>query len=86
MLNLDEKKIRKGKPIGLPYQGSKKKISKKIVYNQYIKLRKRETTIENKLIKINSMETLENGFISVNADFGLIAGSNMDRLTEDRYE
>ena len=31
MINLDEKKIRKGKPIGLPYQGSKKKISKKIV-------------------------------------------------------
>ena len=31
MLKLDEKKIRKGKPIGLPYQGSKKKISKKIV-------------------------------------------------------
>ena len=31
MLTLDEKKIRKGKPIGLPYQGSKKKISKKIV-------------------------------------------------------
>ena len=31
MLSLDEKKIRKGKPIGLPYQGSKKKISKKIV-------------------------------------------------------
>ena len=31
MLNLDEKKIRKGKPIGLPYQGSKKKISKMIV-------------------------------------------------------
>ena len=31
MLNLDEKKIRKGKPIGLPYQGRKKKISKKIV-------------------------------------------------------
>ena len=30
-INLDEKKIRKGKPIGLPYQGSKKKISKKIV-------------------------------------------------------
>ena len=28
---LDEKKIRKGKPLGLPYQGSKKKISKKIV-------------------------------------------------------
>ena len=31
MINLDEKKIRKGRPIGLPYQGSKKKISKKIV-------------------------------------------------------
>ena len=31
MLTLDEKKVRKGKPIGLPYQGSKKKISKKIV-------------------------------------------------------
>ena len=31
MLKLDEKKIRKGKPSGLPYQGSKKKISKKIV-------------------------------------------------------
>ena len=31
MLILDEKKIRKGKPIGLPYQGSKKKISKEIV-------------------------------------------------------
>ena len=31
MLSLDEQKIRKGKPIGLPYQGSKKKISKKIV-------------------------------------------------------
>ena len=31
MLKLDEKKIRKGKPIGLPYQGGKKKISKKIV-------------------------------------------------------
>ena len=31
MLTLDEKKIRKGKPIGLPYKGSKKKISKKIV-------------------------------------------------------
>ena len=30
MLKLDEKKIRKGKPIGLPYQGSKKKVSKKI--------------------------------------------------------
>ncbi len=31
MLKLDEKKIRKGEPIGLPYQGSKKKISKKII-------------------------------------------------------
>lgn len=29
-LSLDEKKIRKGKPVGLPYVGSKKKISKKI--------------------------------------------------------
>ena len=31
MLELDEKKIRKGRPIGLPYKGSKKSISKKIV-------------------------------------------------------
>ena len=31
MLELDEKKIRKGRPLGLPYQGSKKKVSKKIV-------------------------------------------------------
>lgn len=31
MLTLNEKKIRKGKPVGLPYQGSKKKVSKKIV-------------------------------------------------------
>ncbi len=31
MLKLDEKKVRKGKPLGLPYQGSKKKISKKII-------------------------------------------------------
>lgn len=31
MLTLDEKKIRKGRPVGLPYVGSKKKISKKIV-------------------------------------------------------
>ena len=31
MLTLDEKKIRRGKPIGLPYRGSKKKISKKII-------------------------------------------------------
>lgn len=31
MLELNEKLIRKGKPIGLPYVGSKKKISKKIV-------------------------------------------------------
>ena len=29
-LVLDEKKVRKGKPVGLPYVGSKKKISKKI--------------------------------------------------------
>lgn len=29
-LVLDEKKIRKGKPVGLPYVGSKKKVSKKI--------------------------------------------------------
>lgn len=29
-LILDEKKIRKGKPVGLPYVGSKKKISKRI--------------------------------------------------------
>lgn len=29
-LLLDEKKIRKGKPVGLPYVGSKKKVSKKI--------------------------------------------------------
>ena len=31
MLKLDEKKIRKGHPVGLPYQGSKKKLAKKIV-------------------------------------------------------
>lgn len=31
MLTLDSKKIRKGKAVGLPYVGSKKKISKKIV-------------------------------------------------------
>lgn len=31
MLKLDEKKIRKGRPIGLPYIGSKKKVAKKIV-------------------------------------------------------
>lgn len=31
MLKLDKKMIRKGRPLGLPYQGSKKKISKKIV-------------------------------------------------------
>ena|GEM_PF-1757610 len=30
-LVLDEKKIRKGRPIGLPYIGSKKKISKKLI-------------------------------------------------------
>lgn len=31
MLTLDESKIRKGRPVGIPYVGSKKKISKKIV-------------------------------------------------------
>ncbi len=31
LLRLDEKKIRKGRPLGLPYQGSKKKVAKKIV-------------------------------------------------------
>ena len=31
MLELNEKKVRKGKAVGLPYVGSKKKISKKIV-------------------------------------------------------
>ena len=31
MLKLNEKKIRKGRPLGLPYKGSKKRISKKIV-------------------------------------------------------
>lgn len=31
ILKLDISKVRKGKPIGLPYQGSKKKISKKII-------------------------------------------------------
>lgn len=31
MLTLDTKKIRKGRPIGLPYIGSKKKVSKAIV-------------------------------------------------------
>lgn len=30
LLTLDEKRIRKGKPVGLPYVGSKKKVSKKI--------------------------------------------------------
>ena len=30
-LVLDEKKIRKGRPIGLPYIGSKKKIAKKLI-------------------------------------------------------
>lgn len=30
-LKLDEKKIRKGRPIGLPYIGSKKKIAKKLI-------------------------------------------------------
>ena len=31
MLELNDKKIRKGRPLGLPYKGSKKRISKKIV-------------------------------------------------------
>lgn len=31
ILQLNEKEVRKGKPVGLPYAGSKKKISKKIV-------------------------------------------------------
>ena len=31
MIDLDLKKVRKGKPIGLPYVGSKKKVSKKII-------------------------------------------------------
>jgi len=31
LLNFDERKIRTGKSVGLPYQGSKKKISKKII-------------------------------------------------------
>ena len=31
MLLLDETKLRKGRPVGLPYVGSKKKISKKII-------------------------------------------------------
>ena len=30
-LKLDEKKIRKGRPVGLPYVGSKKRISKKLI-------------------------------------------------------
>lgn len=44
-LILDEKKIRKGKPIGLPYVGSKKKISKKI-----IEIIKQNFDIEGKVI------------------------------------
>lgn len=44
-LILDEKKIRKGKPIGLPYVGSKKKISKKI-----IEIIKQNFDIEGKII------------------------------------
>ena len=31
MLNLNENNVRKGKPVGMPYVGSKKKVSKKIV-------------------------------------------------------
>ena len=44
-LILDEKKIRKGKSIGLPYVGSKKKISKKI-----IEIIKQNFDIEGKVI------------------------------------
>lgn len=44
-LILDEKKIRKGKPVGLPYVGSKKKISKKI-----IEIIKQNFDIEGKVI------------------------------------
>lgn len=44
-LILDEKKIRKGKPVGLPYVGSKKKISKKI-----IEIIKQNFNIEGKVI------------------------------------
>lgn len=44
-LKLDEKKIRKGKPVGLPYVGSKKKISKKI-----IEIIKQNFDIESKVI------------------------------------
>lgn len=57
--------------------------------------------MQNKLIRINSMEFLENGYISINADFELgnldlwtvkselerlLNGGNMDRLTEDHYK
>ena len=44
-LILDEKKIRKGRPVGLPYVGSKKKISKKI-----IEIIKQNFDIEGKVI------------------------------------
>lgn len=57
--------------------------------------------MNNKLIKINSMETMDNGFLKVNADFELgnlefvtqhieidrlLKGGNMDRLTKDKYK
>lgn len=57
--------------------------------------------MQNKLIEINSMEILDNGYISVNADFELgnlefwttkseldrlLNGGNMDRLTENHYK
>lgn len=45
MLKLNEKLIRKGKPVGLPYIGSKKKISKKI-----IEIIKQNFIIEGKVV------------------------------------
>ena len=45
MLKLNEKLIRKGKPVGLPYIGSKKKISKKI-----IEIIKQNFDIEGKIV------------------------------------
>lgn len=45
MLVLNEKLIRKGKPVGLPYVGSKKKISKKI-----IEILKQNFDIEGKVV------------------------------------
>ena len=57
--------------------------------------------MNNKLIKINSIEKMNNGFLKVNADFELgnldfitqqneidrlLNGGNMDRLTKDKYK